>query len=61
MRLAEIQAALREEGEGGMLPPEHGVAPIDEEVMTAVADFGGPPVEQTAHAVGDSTAQAEAP
>jgi ribonuclease E len=51
----------REEGEGGMLPPEHGVAPIDEEVMTAVADFGGPPVEQTAHAVGDSTARAEAP
>ena len=42
-----------------MLPPEHGVAPIDEEVMTAVADFAGPPVELTAHAVGNSTAQAE--
>ena len=44
----------REEGEGGMLPPEHGVASIDEEVMTAVADFGGPPVEQTAHAVAEA-------
>jgi ribonuclease E len=49
----------REEGEGGMLPPEHGVASIDEEVMTAVADFGGPPAEQIAHS--DSPAQAEAP
>ncbi|HEV7981289.1 MAG TPA: Rne/Rng family ribonuclease [Xanthobacteraceae bacterium] len=49
----------REEGEGGMLPPEHGVAPIDEEVMTAVADFGAAPAEQIAHS--DSPAQEEAP
>ncbi len=48
-----------EEREGGMLPPEHSFAPIDEEVMTAVADFGAPPAEQIAHS--DSPAQEEAP
>jgi ribonuclease E len=52
----------REEGEGGITPPEHGAAPIDEEVMVAVADFGGPPVEQVPHEVGDySPPHAEAP
>jgi len=52
----------REEGEGGITPPEYGVTAIDEEVMTAVADFGGPPVEQVPHEVGDySPAHAEAP
>jgi ribonuclease E len=35
----------REEGEIGISPPENGVAPFDEEVAHAVADFGGPPVE----------------
>jgi ribonuclease E len=43
----------REEGEGRLTPPEFGVAPIDEEVMAAVADFGGPPVEQVPHEVGE--------
>jgi ribonuclease E len=43
----------REEGEGAITPPEYGIAPIDEEVMTAVADFGGPPVEQVPHEAGD--------
>jgi ribonuclease E len=43
----------REEGEGAITPPEYGVGPIDEEVMAAVADFGGPPVEQVPHEVGD--------
>jgi ribonuclease E len=52
----------REEGEGAITPPEYGVAPIDEEVIAAVADFGGPPVEQIPHEVGDySPAHAEAP
>src|SRR6266436_8622932 len=36
----------REEGDVGISPPENGVAPIDEERAHAVADFGGPPVEQ---------------
>jgi ribonuclease E len=35
----------REEGEAGVTPPEYGVPPIDEELAHAVADFGGPPVE----------------
>jgi ribonuclease E len=35
----------REEGDIGISPPENGVAPIDEEIAHAVADFGGPPVE----------------
>jgi ribonuclease E len=35
----------REEGELGFSPPENGVAPIEEEVAHAVADFGGPPAE----------------
>jgi ribonuclease E len=35
----------REEGDVGIAPPEGGVAPIDEEVAHAVADFGGPPAE----------------
>jgi ribonuclease E len=53
----------REEAEGAIAPPEYGVAPIDEDVMSAVADFGGPPVEQVPHEVGDyapAGAQAEA-
>jgi ribonuclease E len=37
----------REEGELGIIPPENGIAPIEEEVVHAVADFGGPPVELT--------------
>jgi ribonuclease E len=37
----------REEGEFGISSPENGVAPIDEEVAHAVADFGGPPAELT--------------
>jgi ribonuclease E len=37
----------REEGELGSAPPENGVAPIEEEVAHAVADFGGPPAELT--------------
>jgi ribonuclease E len=36
----------REEGELGISPPEDNVAPIDEEIVHAVADFGGPPVER---------------
>jgi ribonuclease E len=37
----------REEGELGISPPENSIAPIDEEVVHAVADFGGPPTELT--------------
>jgi ribonuclease E len=37
----------REEGEIGISPPEPGIAPIDEEIAHAVADFGGPPPELT--------------
>ncbi len=37
----------REEGELGILAPENGIAPIEEEVAHAVADFGGPPAELT--------------
>jgi ribonuclease E len=36
----------REEGDIGIAPPENGAAPIEEEVVHAVSDFGGPPVEQ---------------
>jgi ribonuclease E len=36
----------REAGDIGISPPENGGAPFDEEVAHAVADFGGPPVEQ---------------
>ena len=32
---------------GDAMPPEHAVAPIDEEIAHAVADFGGPPAELT--------------
>ena len=35
----------REEGDIGTSPPDNGVTPIDEEIVDAVADFGGPPVE----------------
>ena len=42
----------REEGEGAITPPEFGVAPIDEEVVTAVADFSGAPLEPIPHEVG---------
>ena len=46
----------REDGEGHLTPPEYGASPIDEEVMEAAADFGGPPVEQIPHAVGEYAA-----
>jgi len=36
----------REEGDIGISPPESSVAPFDEEIVHAVADFGGRPVEQ---------------
>jgi ribonuclease E len=36
----------REEGDLGASPPENGIAPIDEEIAHAVADFGGLPVEE---------------
>jgi ribonuclease E len=36
----------REEGDIGISPPENGVPPVDEKIAHAVADFGGPPVEQ---------------
>jgi len=39
----------REEGEASSRPPEYAVAPIEEEVAHAVADFGGPPVEDVPH------------
>jgi ribonuclease E len=39
----------REEGDAEMPPPENDVPPVDEEVAHAVADFGGPPVEQAGH------------
>jgi ribonuclease E len=57
----------REEGEGAITPPEFGVAPIDEEVMTAVADFSDAPIEHIPHEVGPhevgdySPARADAP
>ena len=57
----------REEGEGTITPPEFGVAPIDEEVMTAVADFSGAPIDHIPHEVGArdagdySPARADAP
>jgi ribonuclease E len=35
----------REDGEVGISPPEGGIAPFDEDVAHAVADFGGPPAE----------------
>jgi ribonuclease E len=35
----------REEGDIGITPPENGVGPFEEEIVHAVADFGGPPVE----------------
>jgi ribonuclease E len=41
----------REEGEAGFRPPEDDVPPIDEEVAHAVADFGGPLVEEAHHEV----------
>jgi ribonuclease E len=37
----------REEGEIAVNPPEAGMVPIDEEVVHAVADFGGPTAELT--------------
>ncbi len=40
----------REEGEASVRSPEYGVEPIDEEVIHAVADFGGPPIEAVPHA-----------
>ncbi|MBV9970065.1 MAG: Rne/Rng family ribonuclease, partial [Xanthobacteraceae bacterium] len=43
----------REEGEGRFTPPEHGASAIEEEVMAAAADFGGPPIEQIPHAVSE--------
>jgi ribonuclease E len=46
----------REDGEGHFTPPEHGASAIDEEVMQAAADFGGPPVEHIPHAVGEYAA-----
>jgi ribonuclease E len=51
----------REEGEGRFTPPEYGASPIDEEVMAAAADFGGPPVEQIPHAVGEYVAAGAEP
>jgi ribonuclease E len=39
----------REEGDIGISPPENGVAPIDEEIADAGADFGGPRVEPERH------------
>jgi ribonuclease E len=51
----------REEGEGHFTPPEYGASPIDEEVMTAAADFGGPPVEQVPHVVGEYAASGAEP
>ena len=51
----------REEGERGFTPPEHGASPIDEEVIAAAADFGGPPVEQIPHAVGEYAAAGAEP
>jgi ribonuclease E len=36
----------REEGDLGVGPPENGIAPVDEELAHAVADFGGAPVEE---------------
>jgi ribonuclease E len=48
----------REEGEGRFTPPEYGESPIDEEVIAAAADFGGPPVEHIPHEVGDYAAAA---
>jgi ribonuclease E len=43
----------REEGDDRFTPPEHGASPIDEEVIEAAADFGGPPVERITNAVGE--------
>jgi ribonuclease E len=37
----------REEGDLEISPPEGGIAPIEEDVAHAVADFGGPPAEVT--------------
>jgi ribonuclease E len=51
----------REEGEHRATPPEYGASPIDEEVMAAAADFGGPPVEQIPHAVGEYAASGAEP
>jgi ribonuclease E len=51
----------REEGERHFTPPEHGASPIDEEVMAAAADFGGPPVELIPHAVGEYAASGAEP
>jgi ribonuclease E len=39
----------REDEDARTGPPESDVPPIDEEVADAVADFGGPPVEQAQH------------
>jgi ribonuclease E len=36
----------REEGDIGINPPENGIAPVEEEIAHAVADFGGPPVDE---------------
>jgi ribonuclease E len=36
----------REDGDIGINPPENGIAPVDEEIAHAVADFGGPPVDE---------------
>jgi ribonuclease E len=36
----------REDDDIGISPPESDVPPIDEEIAHAVADFGGPPIEQ---------------
>jgi ribonuclease E len=51
----------REEGERHFTPPEYGASPIDEEVMAAAADFGGPPVEQIPHAVDEYAASGAEP
>jgi ribonuclease E len=51
----------REDGERRFTPPEYGASPIDEEVVAAAADFGGPPVEQIPHAVGEYAASGAEP
>jgi ribonuclease E len=36
----------REDSDFGISPPENSVAPVEEEIAHAVADFSGPPIEQ---------------
>jgi ribonuclease E len=59
-RRSRREAGDIESGDIGLSPPENGIAPIDEEIAHAVADFGGPPVELASERAGPQEQPVEA-